>query len=179
MILARTTPVTTAAGMTEIVTETASTGRDTTTTGMMTGPVMTEKGGPGTMKGGINVFLNRPPPWRYHILCCLLSIKYAQVALLSEHRADCNFGGPVHSLYSTIVPEHCVDHDQKALHLQLCCYIWFPIHPSETHRDPGGAGRQRYDPTDCIAVSRPKAAVQNPVSSLGRPRVTARTLVDD
>ena len=115
MTLARTTPVTTAAGMTGIVTETASTGRDTTTTGMKTGPDMTAKGGPGTMTGGINVFFESPTPVEVPYLCSLLSIKYAQVARLSEHRTDCNFGGSAYSLYFTIAHKHCVDHNQKCV----------------------------------------------------------------
>lgn len=76
-ILVHMTPVTPAAGMTVIVTEIASTGKDTTNIGTMTG-VTIETDDLGTTSGGINVFLNRKPPRGYSILCSLLSINVQQ-----------------------------------------------------------------------------------------------------
>jgi len=143
---------------------------------------MTEKGGPGTMKGGTSVFVSPTPvEVPYSVFFTFYQI-YAQVALLSGHRTDCKFGGPAHSFYSTIIPEHCVDHDQRVPSPVLASPVlvvtpWFSIHPSETHRDPGGVGRPGCD--DCDTVLRRKAAVRNPVSSLRRPRAAARALAND
>ena len=49
------------------------------------------------------------------------------------------------------------------------------LHSSaRAHRDPREVEHQRYDPTDHVTIPRRMAAVRNPVSSLGRPKVTMR-----